>query len=175
MLGDVSAVGCVPGLGDPAVAEADEHAGEASRARREVVVGELAGAAGEVHDDRDDEFRLDGVEEARVGLDLVPVADGLEDHAGVAERKDAVGEDPVLGAFDGDDVGEPERPGLGRRVVRRVRLAEQPGRGRDEHEPAVALPLHGAVGRLAEVERPVEVDASIRCQSSVVSSSKGAV
>ena len=109
VLGDVVGRRLAAGLGDPPVAEADEDAGEAAGAGGEVVVGELAVATGEVHDDGDDELRLDGVEEPGFGLELVAVADGLEHHPRVAERQHAVGEDPVLGAFDGDDVGQTER------------------------------------------------------------------
>ena len=55
--------------------------GEATRAGGEVVVGELARTTCEVDDDRDDQLRLDGVEETGVGLDLVAIAHGLEHHS----------------------------------------------------------------------------------------------
>ena len=65
----------------PSVSETDEDSGESSGAGGEVLVCDLACAAGEVHDDWHDEFGFDGMQEARFGFDLVALADDFEDHA----------------------------------------------------------------------------------------------
>jgi len=74
-------------------------------------------AAREVGDDRHDEFGLDRAEERRSRLDasaghLRGVTHRLGDHARVSERQDGVGEDPVRGTLDGDDVRQPDDAGL---------------------------------------------------------------
>ena len=61
------------------------------------------------------------------------------DHPRMAEGENGIREDPVRRAFDGDHVGESQETRLGRGVVGRQRLAEQPRRRGDEDESAVAL------------------------------------
>jgi hypothetical protein len=153
VVGDVLRRWVAATIGHPPVAEPDEHARKTPSTRRKVVVCHLAAAAREVHDHGNDEFGFDGVEESGIGLDLVAAADRLEDHPGVAEGKDTVGDDPVLGAFDRDDVGEADHPGLCRGVMGGIGLAEQAGRGCGEHETAIAAALHLAISRLADVKR----------------------
>ena len=63
----------------------------------------------------------------------------------------------MLGPLDGDHVRQAHETGLGRRVVRGVWLAEEPGGRDDEHEAAVALSLHDPERRLAQIEAAVEV------------------
>ena len=63
----------------------------------------------------------------------------------------------MLGALDGDDVRQPEEPGLCRGVVGGQGLSEDARRRGDEHEAAVALRLHHPERRLAHVEAAVEV------------------
>ena len=65
MRGNVFGGRVTPALGDPTVAEAAEHAGVAAGARREVVVRELAVAARDVYDHRDDQLGFGDLLERR--------------------------------------------------------------------------------------------------------------
>ena len=143
-------------LCQPSFAKADEHPGEATTEGRVVAVAELAGPAGQIHDDRRDELGPDRLQEAGL-LKGFRVAERFGHHPGEAERQHGVGEDPVRRAFEGDDVGQPDEAGLGRGVVRLQVLAEHARRRRDEDEAAVALCLHHPERRLRQVETAVEV------------------
>ena len=60
-----------PALGEPALGEADEDARVSTGARRVVLMREVAGAAGEEHDDGDDELRLDRPQERGLRQELL--------------------------------------------------------------------------------------------------------
>src|SRR5215212_5509387 len=89
-------------LGHPSLAEADEDPREAAAARRVILMAGLAGSAGEVHHDRNDEFRTDRLEEPAL-LERLRIAERFGDHPRKTKRQNGVGQYPVRCAFEGDD------------------------------------------------------------------------
>ncbi len=85
-----SAVGSVVGVGQPALAEPDEHAGVTPGARRVVAMGEIAGAAREERHEWHDQLGSDRAHEARLGEELL-VTDRLGDHPRKAGGQDGIG------------------------------------------------------------------------------------
>src|SRR5262245_15080684 len=107
MSGDVVGGRVAAGLCEPTLADADEDPREAPGTGRVVVMAELAGPTGKEDDDRHNQVWLDGPQKTRL-LEVLRVGHRVGDHACVAEGEYGVGQDSVLRAFDGDDVGQPE-------------------------------------------------------------------
>lgn len=145
-------------LGEPALTEADKHPGKTACAGRVVLMAELTSPTCQENDDRYHQLGLDYFQKSSL-LKGFGVADCFGDHPRKPEGKHRVGQDSVLGAFNGDDVRQANESGFGRSVMSFQRLAEHPARRGDENEPAVALSLHHAVGGLAEIKTAVQVHA----------------
>ena len=71
-------------------------------------------------------------------------AEELLGHAGLGDRRDGVGLDVVLGAFDGEHPGEPDEAHLGGAVVGLAEVAEDAGADDGVDDAAVALLAHRA-------------------------------
>src|SRR5690349_22017435 len=154
---DVVRSGIAVRLGHPARAETNEHPSEAPGARRVVAVAGLAGPTREVHDKWDDQLWPDRLEEPAL-FECFRIAKRFGDHPRKAEWKNSIGEYPVWRTFERDDIGQPDKADLRRRIVRFQMLTEHPCRGRDEYKAAVTLSLHRAVRRLRKIEATVQVD-----------------
>ena len=107
----------------------------------------------EVGDERRHEFGLQLVAER---------AEQVLGHASEREGSDRVGLDVVLGAFDGEHVGEADEAHLRSAVVGLAEVPEDAGCGRGRDDAAVALLAHDLPRRSGHVECAAQVDVEDR-------------
>jgi hypothetical protein len=114
--GDVVGGRIAVGLCEPALTKPDKHPRKPAGARRVVVMADVTRSAGQIDDDRHHQLGLDDFQKAR-RLRRFRVSDRFGDHPREPEGQHGVRADSVFRTFDRNDVRQPDKSGLRRRVM----------------------------------------------------------